>query len=155
VTVTVSATAIGNVPVSATASCNCAAPVTTNCQVAYVGIPAMLLDGFDSPDPVQVGGNTTYTLTVTNQGFADLNNVTLECTLDAANLMQYVSSSGGTLSGTKLTFPAIGVLKPGAKQTFTVVVKAVGEGQVQLRADAKSNEITRTLIKTETTNFYK
>jgi uncharacterized repeat protein (TIGR01451 family) len=155
VTVTVSATAIGNVPVSATVACKCAAPATTTCQVAYVGIPAMLLDGFDGPDPVQVGGNTTYTLTVTNQGFADLTNVSLECTLDAANLMQYVSSSGGTLGGTKVTFPAIPVLKVGGKQTFTIVVKAMGEGQVQVKAEAKSNEITRTLIKTETTNFYK
>ena len=158
VTVTVSATAIGNVPVSATVSCGdgkCAAPATTSCQVAYVGIPAMLLDGFDGPDPVQVGGNTTYTLTVTNQGFTDLTNVSLECTLDAANLMQYVSSSGGTLAGTKVTFPAIPVLKVGGKQTFTIVVKAAGEGQVQVKAEAKSNEITRTLIKTETTNFYK
>lgn len=155
VTVTVSANAIGNVPLSATASCKCAAPATTNCQVAYVGIPAMLLDGVDDPDPVQLGGNTTYTLKVTNQGFADLTNVTLETTLDAANLMQYVSSSGGTLAGTKVTFPAIPVLKPKESRTFTIVVKAVGEGQVQVRAEAKSNEITRTLIKTETSNFYK
>lgn len=155
VTVTVNSAAAGNVPVSATASCKCAAPAQTSCQVAYVGIPAMLLDGFDDPDPVQVGGNTTYTLTVTNQGFADLTNVSLDVTLDAANVMTYVSSSGGTNAGGKVTFPAIPVLKPKEKRTFTVTVKAAAEGQVQVKAEAKSNEITRTLIKTETSNFYK
>lgn len=156
VTVTVASTAAGNVPISATASCKCAAPASTSCQVAYVGIPAMLLDGFDSPDPVQVGGNTVYTLTVTNQGFADLTNVTLVCSMDDAKLMQFVSTTGGgTANGQTVSFPAIPVLKPGEKKTYTVTVKAAGEGQVQLKAEAKSNEITRTLIKTETTNFYK
>jgi uncharacterized repeat protein (TIGR01451 family) len=154
--VTVKPASASAVALSATAQGKCAAQVSTTCQTNVIGIPAMLLDGSDEPDPVQIGGTTTYTLTITNQGFADLTNVSLVCTLDDAKVMQYVSSSsGGSANGTTVTFPTIAVLKPKEKRTYTITVKAVGEGQVQMKAEAKSTEITRTLIKTETTNFYK
>ena len=46
-------------------------------------------------------------------------------------------------------------MAPGARQTYTIVIRAKAAGQVQFRADAKSNEITRPLVKIETTNFYR
>lgn len=153
VTVTVASTNAGNVPVSATASCKCAAPATTNCQVNYIGIPAILLECVDDPDPVMVGTETTYTIRITNQGFANLTNVQLIATMD--QLMGYVSSSNGTVNGATITFPAIATLAPKASQTFTVKVKANGEGMAQLKVEAKSNEITRPPVETETSNFYK
>ena len=38
-------------------------------------------------------------------------------------------------NGKTITFPAIATLAPGARQTYTVVVRAKNAGQVQFRAD--------------------
>lgn len=149
-----------SVAVNASATCPCSGTPQTTCATSVIGIPAMLLDGVDSPDPVEVGGTTTYTLKVTNQSTTtDLTNVRLTAILKDPAKMQLVSAGGqagaGTASGANISFPAVAVLKPGESRTYTVVVKATDGGQVQLEAQAVSNEITRALVKTETTNFYK
>lgn len=149
-----------SVAINASASCPCSGTPQTTCSTSVIGIPAMLLDGVDSPDPVEVGGTTTYTLKVTNQSTtSDLTNVRLTAVLKDPAKMQLVSAGGqagnGTASGATISFPAVAVLKPGESRTYTVVVKATDGGQVQLEAQAVSNEITRALVKTETTNFYK
>lgn len=157
VSVTIKPTGMNALAISATATCPCSPPAATNCTTQVVGIPALLLDGFDAPDPIQVGDNVVYTLTCTNQGSANLTNVQLICTMDEGDTMQFVSATGGaqTVNGRTITFPAIPVLAPGAKQTYTITVKALKEGQVQFKGESKSTEITRPLVKIETTNFYK
>ncbi len=146
-----------SIGVTATASCTCATPATTSCTTNIVGVPGLMLNGSDDPDPIEIGKTVTYTLTVTNQGTINLTNVLLVCTMDDGDTMEYVSSTGATatVSGKTITFPSIATLAPGAKQTYTVVIRAKAAGQVQFRADAKSTEITRPLVKIETTNFYK
>jgi uncharacterized repeat protein (TIGR01451 family) len=142
---------------NASAQGACATVVTANCQTTVVGVPALMLNGFDDPDPVQIGGTTTYTLILTNQGTAPLNNVRLVCTMESDS-MQFVSQTGATngdVNGTKVIFAPIARLDPKAKATYKVVVKAVSEGQHQLTAEASSDEITKALVKTETTNFFK
>lgn len=153
---TVKPSGISTVTAQATASCACSAPASTSCSTMVQGIPALLLDGFDDPDPVQVGETTTYTLVVTNQGTAPLTNVKLVCTGEEGSMeIVSVSETTATRAGVKVEFAPIPTLAAKATKTFKIVVKAIKEGQVQLKAEASSTEITRTLIKTETTNFYK
>jgi len=136
----------------------CAPAVSGNCETQMVGIPALLLDGVDSPDPIQVGETTTYTLVITNQGSAPLTGVKLVCTMDEDGTAEFVSAGGagvGTARGRTITFTPIPRLEPKAKATYSVVVRAAKEGQSSLRAEASSNEITDPLIKAETTNFYR
>lgn len=157
VTVTLRSNAAGTFRLSASARATCAEPVSTNCQTELKGIPALLLDGVDDPDPVEVGNNTVYTLQVTNQGSAPLTNVRLVCTMEEGK-MEYVSSTGPTqarVQGTNITFAPIATLAPGQSATFAITVRATAPGQVAFRAEATSNEITRPLIKSETTNFYR
>ena len=79
-------------------------------------------------------------------------------TMDEGGTMQFVSAGGagtGTAQGRTISFPAIARLEPKASATYSIVVKAVKEGQVSFRAEATSNEITVPLLKSETTNFYR
>ncbi|MBL0927948.1 MAG: DUF11 domain-containing protein [Phycisphaerales bacterium] len=159
-TKTLSATikgAQGSVALSGRASGVCADPVSTNCTTNVVGIPAMLLDGFDNPDPVEVGQNVTYTLIVTNQGSAPLTNIRFSATMPEGDAQQFVSATPvqSGVQGRTITFPAIPTLAPGQKFEYRIVMKAMKEGQVSFVGQAVSNEITVPLIKAETTNLYK
>jgi uncharacterized repeat protein (TIGR01451 family) len=156
IAVTVKPASMTAVNLSANATAVCAAPVSTTCATDVVGIPALLLDGTDDPDPIEVGGNVVYTLSVTNQGSAPLTNVQLVCDWEPET-MQYVSSEGttqGTVSGKTVTFAPIQTLAPKERRTYKITVKALKAGQVQFKGEAKSAEITRPLVKVETTNFY-
>jgi uncharacterized repeat protein (TIGR01451 family) len=158
VSVTLTLASIGSFQNRATAKANCADAVSATAGTEMAGIPALLLDGFDDPDPVQVGENVVYTLNITNQGSAPLTNVKLVCTMDDGDTMQYISSTGagsGNASGKSINFAPLAKLDPKAKATYKVTIKALKEGQVQFRAEASSDQITRPLVKVETTNFYK
>lgn len=162
VNVTYRAAAAGSYRGTVSARAFCADAVNATCTTRVEGIPALLLDGYDDPDPIELGKTTTYTLTVTNQGTAELTNVRLVCKMDEGNTMEFVSATGttpagpasGTARGLDITFPAIARLAPGASATYRIVVRAVKAGQVSFRAEAVSAEITRPLVKIETTNFY-
>lgn len=159
VTLNVAPSGLNGINLSATAQCKCAAAVSTSCKTDVIGIPAMLLDGFDDPDPIEVGGSVTYTLKVTNQSSTSaLTNIRLVCTLSDPDKMSATSANGptgaGNISGANITFPAIPTLAPKETREYKIVVKSTAAGQVQLKAEAVSNEITRPLVKTETTNFF-
>ncbi|MBX3355449.1 MAG: DUF11 domain-containing protein [Phycisphaeraceae bacterium] len=138
----------------------CADPVKNLSKTIVQGIPGMLLNGWDDPDPIELGKTTTYTMKVTNQGSAPLTQVQFWCLLDEEDSMEFVSGSNdvggvGTLNGRRISFPNVPTLAPGGVVTYTVVVKAVKVKQASFTAEAKSAEITRVLQKIETTNFYR
>lgn len=151
-------TNIGAVRSAISVSGTCVDPKTTECVNEVVGIPALLLTGIDETDPIAVGMNEVYVLTILNQGSAPLTNVRLDCIMDDGDTMQYISSDGptaATVSGKKITFAPIATLAAKESRVYRVTVKAIKEGQVSFTAESSSTEITRKLVKTETTNFFK
>lgn len=154
--VTVSRTSgvMGTIKDTATASATCAKAVTASAETEIAGIPAILLEVVDT-DPVKVGGTSTYTITVTNQGSADGTNIVIKSTLE--DTMEYVSSAGptkGAVEGKSVTFGAIPKLAPGEKATFQVVVKAIKAGDVRFKTTMNSDQLGRDVEETEATNFY-
>ncbi|MBM4113086.1 MAG: hypothetical protein FJ253_06890 [Phycisphaerae bacterium] len=137
----------------------CCDPVKNLSKTRVEGIPGMLLNGSDNPDPIEIGKTTTYTMKVTNQGSAPLTNVEFWCMMDEDNSMEMVSATGptgaGTASGRKITFPNVATIPPGGSVDYTVVIKATKADQAQFLAETRSKEITKVLQKLETTNFYK
>jgi len=114
-------------------------------------IAAILLEVIDLADPIEVGSNETYEITVTNQGSDYSTNIRIACTLE--DTMQYISSDGptkGTCVGKTVTFDSL--IK--AATTWKVVVKALRPGDVRFKVEMIEDCLRRPVEETEATNFY-
>lgn len=131
------------------------ASADAECQMAVKGIPAILLECVDDPDPIEVGGSLTYTIVVTNQGTAVDTNVRIAVTLPPEE--EYVSGQGptaATANGKSITFAPLPTLAPKARAVYQVRVKGIGEGDVRFRVEMTSDNIDSPVMETESTRFY-
>ena len=156
VTVTVMPSGAGNLTNTALAKAYCADPVKASVTTKVEGIPAVLLEVIDEQDPIEVGGDVIYRITVTNQGSAPGTNIKIVVTLEPQQ--QYVSSQGatrGTARGKTVTFAPLASLAPKAKAVWTLRAKAVDAGDVRLKVSMTTDQIGRPVEETEATNLYK
>ncbi|MBP7933599.1 MAG: DUF11 domain-containing protein [Phycisphaerae bacterium] len=119
------------------------------------GVPAILLEVVDVSDPIEVGADETYIITVTNQGTADDTNIRIECTLPAEE--DYVSAEGPTkfkAEGKTVSFEPLATLAPKAKATYRVVVKGTKEQDVRFKTSMTSDMLKSPVEETESTHIY-
>lgn len=157
VQVTVRPTGATTMTQLATATARCAAAVDATIQTKVQGIPAILLEVVDVEDPIEVGGDVTYVITVTNQGSAPGTNIVVTGILE--DTMRIVATGGATNAtqspdGRTITFAPLAYLAPKQRATWELKVKAVGQGDVRMRVKMQSEQISRPVIETEATNFY-
>jgi len=146
---------IGTMVNVAKASGVCAPEVRAECSTKVQGIPAVLLEMVDDPDPVEVGGQTTYTITATNQGSMTDTNIRITCTMEDCE--QFVTCGGatqGTAQGLVVKFAPLPSLAPKARATWTVTVKAVKEMNTRFKVTMNTDTLTRDVEETESTNLY-
>lgn len=125
------------------------------CEFEVKGIPAILLECLDDPDPIELNGTVTYKIAVTNQGSAVGTNIVIDCTLPAEE--EYVSSNGpttATSTGKKVTFAPLPTLAPKATVTFMIKVKGIGVGDVRFHVSMTSDQVDSPVMETESTHFY-
>lgn len=85
----------------------------------------------DAADPVALGSDVTYTLTVTNHGPAAASSVVATDTLPAGvTLVSATPSQGAACTGTTTVSCDLGGLATGASATITVVVTPAGPGVI-------------------------
>lgn len=118
----------------------------------WSGLGAVLLEVVDDPDPIRVDEETVYTIRVTNQGTADLNNIKTAADFDAPN--SPVSASAGTVDGQKVTFPTVTKLGPKQSFTYTVRVKGVKPGDARNKVNIITDEITQPVVEEESTRVF-
>ncbi len=154
VTITLKATQRGEIRNTATAQAFCA-QATADAATPIKGVPAILLEVVDNPDPIEVGGTTTYTIEITNQGTADDSNIVIVCELPEQQ--ELVSSDGptkGTLTGRTIRFAPLPSLAPKAKVAYRVVVKSTAVGDVRFKTSMTSDMLTAPVEETESTHIY-
>lgn len=126
---------------------------TTNFVLNYTADLGLTVS--DSPDPVQLGSDLTYTVRLTNSGPFLAKNVRLTNTLPAGvNLV----SAATTLPGSLLTGPVIvaspGDLAIGASGTITIIVTPQNGGTItnftSVRSDYVDPSLTNNNIQTTT-----
>lgn len=147
---------LGEVKNTATVKANCAKSASASVATHVLGIAAILLEVIDTEDPIEVGSNETYVITVTNQGSDYSTNIKVTCTLE--DTMQYVSSSGPTqgasVDGKTVLFAPLPSLSPKARASWKVIVKAINPGDVRFKVDMIEDCLKRPVEETEATNFY-
>ncbi len=132
-----------------------AEPVQALCATRVTGLPAVLFEVVDIADPVEVGQQETYELSVVNQGSSVLTNVVIICTLEDSQ--QFVSGSGATdatARGRTITFAPLAELSPKDTAKWQVVVKSLSEGDVRFAAELTSDQFKRSITETEATRQY-
>lgn len=140
---------------TATASAFCAEAVTAQACTEFTGIPAILLEVIDIEDPVEVGGQTTYVITATNQGSAPDNNIAITCQLE--NAQAFVSAGGatqGTAAGQTVTFAPLPVLGVGQRAEWRVTIRATSGGDIRFAVQMDTDNLNRPVRETEATNQY-
>ena len=140
---------------NATAKGDCATQVSTSCETLVAGIPAILLEVIDLDDPIEVGSDVVYEIVVTNQGSAPGTGIRVECVLE--DEQQFVSGTGATAvsgSGQTVRLAPLPSLAPKAKATWRVSVKALKAANVRFKVKMISDQMTRDVEESESTNQY-
>jgi len=150
-----------------TVTCNQIGTVRNSARVAYCviaesacefpvkGIPAMLLECVDNPDPVEVGNETTYTIYAVNQGTQIATNTVIECLLPPEQ--EFVSAGGataGTNSGKSVRFAPLPTLAPKTRATYTVTVRGIKSGDSRFTVNMTGDQLTSPVTETESTHVY-
>jgi uncharacterized repeat protein (TIGR01451 family) len=140
---------------TATASAICAEPVTATAETAIYGIAAVLLEVVDTDDPVQIGGQTTYLITATNQGSSPTSNVQITAIVE--DTQEIVAANGPTpviVEGNVARSSPLPTLAPQAKATWQITVRALRPGDVRFRASMTTADLERNVEETEATQQY-
>jgi uncharacterized repeat protein (TIGR01451 family) len=148
-------TKAGTITNTASVTAYCAETATAFMQTLVTGLPAVRMDVIDLEDPIEVGRNTTYIITVTNQGTAADTNIRIICSLE--DKVQYISSAGetaGLLMGNTINFAPLHSLAPKAKAVWRVVVKGVRPGDIRFKVTMSSDQLARPVEQTEATHLY-
>jgi len=155
VSVVLRAGAAGLVRNAATASAHCAEDAGAEVETQVRGVPAILLEVVDVEDPVEVGANETYLVTVTNQGSAPGTNIVVTATAPPQmTLLEARGPVSGTIDGATATFAPLPSLGPGQQVEFRLEARAEAAGDVRFAVRMTSDQLGSPVSETEATNLY-
>jgi uncharacterized repeat protein (TIGR01451 family) len=148
----------GEVELVAKATADFTEAATATEKTRLEGVAALALEVVDNEDPIAVGGEVIYTITVRNQGSAADANVRVECALEEG--MALVNAEGATKregpgeGDRTFSFVSLDTLAPGQSATWWVKVKAQKAADVRFRASVTSGQMERPVGEAEATKFY-
>jgi uncharacterized repeat protein (TIGR01451 family) len=118
-------------------------------------VPAILVEVVDREDPVEVGGQVTYLITVTNQGHSPVTNLRLQCSVPDSQ--EYVSGTGITPVQAQDGSLTLGVLPTLAAQSvasWKVITKALKAGDSRFQVEFSSDHFQKPIHREEATQLY-
>ena len=119
------------------------------------GTASLVLKIQDSDDPVEVGSETEYTVTVANEGTAPAKTVGLACRVPEGTESGAVRGPAAhRTEGRLILFDSLPELAPGAKKVYTLRIKGLTPGSKRFQTRLVSESISEPLIHEEITKFY-
>lgn len=140
---------------TATVSAACAQQAAADAATDVRGISAILLEVVDLSDPVGVGEDETYLITVTNQGSAPDTNVVIAANAPAqVTPLEATGPTVGTIAGSAITFAPLPRLGAGEEVEYRITVRAGAPGDVRFAVRMTSDQLSSPVQETEATNLY-
>ena len=124
-------------------------------SVDVEGVAAVLFTVADKVDPVELNGQTTYEIVVTNQGSKDSTNVQVVALLPPG--MTPVAAEGParfSLEEDRVIFAPLPSLAPKAETTYQIKVQADRKGDQRVRVQLLTDEMQTPVTKEESTRVY-
>lgn len=148
-------TELGSFTFAAGARGGCAPPAASSCTTEIRGVPGILVEVVDQTDPIQVGEEVTYLITVTNQGTTEGTQLRLTCALPPAQ--EFVSTSGvtpGNAQGRTIRFEPLALLPAKESVQWQVTIRALQRADARFRTELISDQFDRPIIEMESTHQY-
>jgi uncharacterized repeat protein (TIGR01451 family) len=136
------AQAAGAIVNRATATGDGGQSVPAETKTLFEGATGLTFDLDVKDNPVEVGGQTTFIVTVLNQGTAPANKVQVSVTLP--DQVQIIDANGPAKyqqQGQQVTFEPLDGLRPQTEVRYQINVKAVREGDGKARAELRGEAI--------------
>ncbi|HZZ71843.1 MAG TPA: hypothetical protein VFE24_06290 [Pirellulales bacterium] len=119
------------------------------------GVAAVLFEVADLADPIEIGGETTYEVRVTNQGSKAASNITIVAYLPPE--LKALSAEGPTrhvVEGSKVTFEPLPRLSAKGDTVFRIRAQAQKAGDARVKVQLTADELTQPVTKEESTRVY-
>jgi uncharacterized repeat protein (TIGR01451 family) len=139
----------------ATARSDFVEPVTDCAAVRLEGVTGLLIEVVDYNDPIRIGEQERYTVTVLNQGNKPASNVGIAMILD--DRTEFVSLTGPTSlvrTGEGVRVRPLDRLDPGDSATWEVIVQGEGAGDSRFRVRMTADELNRPVFEAESTRIF-
>ncbi|MGO9111462.1 MAG: hypothetical protein ACLP9L_19720 [Thermoguttaceae bacterium] len=123
--------------------------------VLVEGLAAVLFQFSHTKDPLEIGGETTYEITVVNQGSKASSNLQMSVLLPAE--LKPLAAEGParyTIENNKVVFENLPQLAPKTVATFRVRAQGVRAGDLRVRCQLMTDELQRPVVKEESTRVY-
>jgi uncharacterized repeat protein (TIGR01451 family) len=144
-------------------SCDEGITVNDKASTLVTGVAAMLIQKYDTEDPVAVGETTTYVVEVRNQGFQPITMV--EVANNIPRTTKFISARATDQAGMpinfrlenndeRVVFEPVPVIDSGEKAVFKITVQALQKGDLLNTVEAKCKEFQKTIMTDEPTTAY-
>jgi uncharacterized repeat protein (TIGR01451 family) len=116
-------------------------------QTQFKGASALLVELVDTEDPVEVGAETSYRITIKNQGMVPATNIKIKAVIPAAMILTRARGPSDnrlgdkTAEGQVLLFEPLKALAPGATVIYEVFVRAQKAGDVRFKVDVTADQL--------------
>ena len=123
--------------------------------VLVEGLAAVLFQLSHTKDPLEVGGETTYEITVVNQGSKASSNLQMSVFLpDELKPLAAEGPTRYTIENNKVVFESLPQLAPKSVAAFRVRAQGVRAGDLRVRCQLMTDEMQRPVVKEESTRVY-
>ncbi|MBL9125539.1 MAG: DUF11 domain-containing protein [Planctomycetaceae bacterium] len=149
------ATQAGEQRIAAAVRADAGVSETAEAITRVEGVASIVLDVVDADDPVEVAGETTYEIRLTNRGSEIARHVQAAAKLPPElQGLEATGATAGKIQGQSVVFEPLAELAPGQSEVFRVRVLCRSAGQVTFRAYYRDADHPHPVAEEEVTRVY-